>query len=58
MASSSGRPLVLADGVERGLQEVDVADAGDFDGVLEGQEDAFAGALFGSQVEQVFTVVE
>ncbi len=51
-------PAVLgADGVERGLEEVHVADAGDFDGILEGEEDAFAGAVFGREFEQVFAVV-
>ena len=38
---------VLAHGVERRLEEVGVADAGDLDRVLEGQEDALAGALLG-----------
>jgi hypothetical protein len=33
---------VLADGVDGGLQEIDVRDARDLDGVLEGQEDALA----------------
>ena len=53
MASSSSWPLALADGVEGGLEEVHVADAGDFDGILEGEEDAVAGALFGGQVEEI-----
>jgi len=37
---------MLADRVGGRLQEVDVADAGDLDGVLEGEEDALARALF------------
>jgi hypothetical protein len=39
-----------------GLEEVHVADAGDFDRVLEGQEDAFRGAVFRGHFEQVFAV--
>ena len=58
MASSSSRPLVLADGVERGLQEVHVADAGDLHRVLKRQEDAFARAVFGRHRQQVLAVVE
>src|SRR4029078_12899641 len=47
---------VLADGVQRRLEEVAVADAGDLDRVLEGEEDAFAGALLGIEVEQILAV--
>ena len=49
---------VLADGVEGGAEEVGVADAGDLDGVLEGEEDALAGALLGVHVEQVLALEE
>ena len=57
-ASSSVLAAVLADGVDRRLQEVDVADAGDLDRVLEGQEDALAGPLLGVHVQQVLALVE
>ena len=49
---------VLADGVDGGAQEVGVGDAGDLDGILEGEEDAFAGALLGVHVEQVLALEE
>jgi len=39
-------------GVERRTQEVGVVDAGNFHGVLEGEEHAGGGALFRFQVEQ------
>ena len=48
---------VLADGVERRLEEVHVADAGDLDRVLEGEEDAFARPILGGHFEQVLAVV-
>jgi len=47
---------VLAPGVEGSAQELEVADAGDFDRVLEGEEEAGEGAFFHFQVEQVYTV--
>ena len=50
--------LLLALGVERGLQEVGVVDAGNLDRVLERHEHAVAGALVGIHVEQVLAVVE
>ena len=49
---------VLADGVERRLEEVGVGDAGDLDRVLEREEHAFAGPLLGVHVEQVLALVE
>ena len=49
---------VLADGVEGRSQEVGVADAGDLDRILEGQEDALARPLFGVHVEQVLALEE
>ena len=49
---------MLADGVDRGLEEVAGADAGDFDGILKRQEDAFAGPLLGGQFEQIFALVD
>ena len=58
MASSSVQAAVLAHRVERRLEEVDVADAGNLHRVLERQEDAFAGALLGRQLQQVLAVVE
>ena len=45
-----------ADGVEGGAQEIGVADAGEFDGGLEGEEEAGLGAQFRGQVEQVRAV--
>ena len=53
MASSSVSAAVLAHGVERRPQEVDVVDAGDLDRVLEREEHALARALLGRQREQV-----
>ena len=53
-----GQPAVLADGVQRGLQEVDVRDARDLDRVLEREEDAFAGAHLGRHGEEVAALVE
>ena len=49
---------VLADGVQRGLEEVGVGDAGDLHRVLEGQEHALAGALLGVHLQQVPAVEE
>jgi hypothetical protein len=43
---------VLAAGVERGLQEVDVVHAGDLDRILEGEEDAGARALSGASASR------
>jgi len=47
----------FADGVQRGLEEIHVADAGDFHGILESEENAGLGALFGVEFEQVFAVI-
>src|SRR5262249_19222474 len=52
------KPAVLADRIEGRLQEIGVADAGDLNGILEGEKDALAGALFGVEVEQVLAVIE
>ena len=49
--------VVLALGVERGLEEVGVVHAGDLDRVLERHEHAFAGALVGIHLEQVLALV-
>ena len=56
MASYSGQAAVLADGVDGGAEEVGVADAGDLDGVLEGEEDALAGALLWVHLQQVLAL--
>ena len=48
---------LLADGVQRGLQQVGVVDAGNLDRVLEREEHAGAGALLGRQREQVLPEV-
>src|SRR5262249_19996653 len=53
-----GLAAVLADGVDGGAQEVVVSDAGDLDGILEGEEDALAGALLGVHVQQVLALVK
>ena len=53
-----GLAVVLALGVERGLEEVGVVHAGDLDRVLERHEDAFAGALVGIHLEQVLPLEE
>ena len=44
----------LANGVDGAAEEVDVADAGDFDGILESEEDALVGAFIGLHFEQLF----
>jgi len=48
---------MVADGVERGPEEVGVADARDLDRVLEGEEEALAGAGLGVELEQVLVCV-
>ena len=50
--------VALADGIERRLQEVHVADAGNLHRVLKRQEDAVARAVFGRQFQQIFAVVD
>src|SRR5690606_19254607 len=45
-----------AHGVDRRAQEVHVADAGDLDGMLEGEEETAGGALFRCEREQVGAV--
>ena len=49
---------VLADGVDGRPEEVGVADAGDLDGILEGEEDALAGPLLGVQFQQILALEE
>ena len=53
MASSSGLALVLADFVEGGLEKIGAVHAGNFDGILEREKNAFARALLGIEFEQV-----
>src|SRR5439155_17105151 len=48
----------LAKRIERGPQEIEVADAGDLDWVLEGHEDARHRALLGREREQILPFVE
>ena len=47
---------MLADGVDRGLEEVGVADAGNLDRILEGQENALAGPVLGRHGQQVLAL--
>ncbi len=47
----------LAHGVERRLEEIHIADAGNLDRILEGEENAGLSALFGVELEQVLAVV-
>jgi len=49
---------VFADGVQRGFEEIKIADAGDFDGVLKCHEDAFAGAVLGRHFKKILAFVE
>src|SRR3569623_1032728 len=56
MASNSSRPM-LAHGVHRRLQQIDVADAGNFDRILKREEDAGARALLGRQRQQILVLV-
>ena len=48
-----GLAAMFADSVDGGLEEVAGADAGDFDGILEGEEDSLAGPFLGGEVEQI-----
>ena len=57
-ASSSGWPRCLRTALSAAAQEVGVADAGDLDGILEGQEHALAGALLGVHVQEVLALEE
>ena len=57
IASSSGWPLVLADFVERGLEKIGAVHAGNLDRILEREEQAFARAFLGIEVEQILAVV-
>ena len=50
-------PAVLAQRVERRLEEVGVVHAGDLDGVLEGHEHAFASARFRIHREQILALI-
>ncbi len=52
-----GQALMLADGVERRLQKIQIADARNFHGILKRHKDAFAGAVFGRHFKQIFAVV-
>ena len=47
-----------AAGVDASLEELPGADAGELDGVLEGEEDTHAGADFGLESQQVLAVVD
>ena len=49
---------MLADGVQRVLQEVDVRDAGNLDGILEREEDALARPDLGRHREEVLALEE
>ena len=53
-----GLPAVGADRIQGSLQEVVVVHAGNFDGILEGDEDALARADLGLQAQQVLAVEE
>ena len=56
IASSSSWPRCLRTALSAASQEVGVADAGDFDRVLESQEDALARALLGRHLKEVLAV--
>ena len=49
--------LVLADFVQRGLEKISAVHAGNLDRILEREEQPFAGALLGVEVEQVLAAV-
>ena len=51
-------PALAAQRVERGAHEVEVPDAGDLHGVLEGQEDPGGGAVLGQHRQQVLPLEE
>ncbi len=48
--------LVLALGIDGGLHEVGHRHAGYLDGILEGEEESLAGAVFGLHVQEVLAV--
>ena len=52
-----GKAAMLPLGVDGGLQEVRVVDAGNFHGVLERHEDALAGAIFRRELDEILAVV-
>jgi hypothetical protein len=47
---------MLANRIQCRLEQIDVVHARNFDRILEGEEHAFAGALFGGHREQVFAL--
>src|SRR5262249_18301506 len=53
-----GQPAVLADRVQRVLQEIEVRDTRDLNRVLKREEDALARAHFGSHGEKVVPLVQ
>ncbi len=48
---------MLASGIDGGAQEVEVADAGNLDRILEREEYTFAGAFLRHQLKQIFTQI-
>ena len=48
---------MLASCIDGGAQEVEVADAGNLDRVLEREEDTFAGAFLRRQLKQILTQI-
>ena len=52
------QPTALVESVEAGAEELVEADAGDFHGMLEGEEEAGAGAVFGKHFEQVLSLID
>ena len=48
---------MLADFVERGLEKIGAVHAGNLDRILEREEQAFAGALFGIKLQQIVAEV-
>ena len=53
-----GLAAVLSTRVDGGLEEVEVADAGDLHGILERQEQALARPLLGRELEEILAFVE
>ena len=53
-----GQAAVLADGVQRVLQKIEVRHTRDLDGVLKRKEETFSGAHFGRHGEEVVPLVE
>lgn len=58
MESTSGSPRYFFWAFRAEPQEVGIVDTGDFDRILEREENAFGGALFRFQLQQILALVD